>query len=129
MTITLISASFLGLLLVYLSFNVSMNRQRAKVDLGTGDDAGLLAASRAQGNLTEYGPMGLILIGLLENARVSWYLVLGIAVAFVVGRYMHGLTLGKFEGKNPFRFYGTLLTWISLLVASIAGLLKGYGVL
>lgn len=129
MTITLISASFLGLLLVYLSYNVSRNRLRAKVDLGTGDDVGLLTASRAQGNLVEYGPMGLILIGLLEYARVSWYLVLGIAVAFVVGRYMHGLTLGKFEGRNPFRFYGTLLTWLSILVASVAGLLKGYGVL
>lgn len=129
MTITLISASFLGLLLVYLSYNVSKNRLRTKVDIGTGDDAGLMTASRAQGNLIEYAPMGLILIGLLEYSRVSWYLVMGIAVALVVGRYMHGLTFGQFEGKNPFRFYGTILTWLSLLVASIAGLLKGYGVL
>lgn len=129
MTITLISASFLGLLLVYLSYNVSKNRLRTKVDMGTGDDDGLMAASRAQGNLIEYAPMGLILIGLLEYSRVSWYLVMAVAVALVVGRYMHGLTFGKFEGKNPFRFYGTLLTWLSLLVASIAGLLKGYGVL
>ena len=129
MTITLISASFLGLLLVYLSINVSKNRQRAKVNLGIGDDEGLLVASRAQGNFVEYAPFGLILIGLLEYSRVSWYLVMGVAVALVVGHYMHGLSLGKFEGRNPFRFYGTILTWLSLLVASIAGLLKGYGVL
>ncbi len=129
MTITLISASFLGLLLVYLSYNVSKNRLRAEVSLGTGDDEGLLTASRAQGNLVEYAPIGLILIGLLEYSRVSWYLVMGVAVALVVGRYMHGLTLGKFEGRNPFRFYGTLLTWLSILVSSIAGLLKGYGIL
>lgn len=129
MTITIISASFLGLLLVYLSYNVSKNRMRAKVDMGTGDDEQLLTAVRAQANLTEYGPMGLILIGLLEYSRTSWYLVMGVAVAFVVGRYMHGLTLGKFEGRNPFRFYGTLLTWLSILIASIAGLLKGYGVI
>ncbi len=129
MTITLISASFLGLLLVYLSYNVSMNRQRAKVDLGAGDDEGLLVAIRAQGNFVEYAPLGLILVGLLEYSRVSWYLVMGVAVALVVGRYMHGLSLGKFEGRNPFRFYGTLLTWLSILIASIAGLLKGYGIL
>lgn len=129
MTITLISASFLGLLLVYLSYMVAKNRQRSGVSIGTGDDEGLLYACRAQANLIEYAPMGLILIGLLENARVSWYLVMGVAVALVVGRYMHGLTLGKFEGRNPFRFYGTILTWLSLLVASVAGLLKGYGVL
>jgi uncharacterized membrane protein YecN with MAPEG domain len=129
MTITLISASFLGLLLIYLSYNVSKNRLRAKVDLGVGDDIGLLTANRAQGNLVEYAPIGLILIGLLEYSRVSWYLVMGVAVALVVGRYMHGLTLGKFEGSNPFRLVGTVLTWLSILVASIAGLLKGYGLL
>lgn len=129
MTITLISASFLGLLLVYLSYNVARNRMRAQVDLGDGGDEGLRHAVRAQGNLIEYAPLALILIGLLEYSRVSSYLVMGLAVAFVVGRYMHGLTFGKFEGRNPFRFYGTILTWLSILVASIAGLLKGYGVL
>lgn len=129
MTITLISASFLGLLLIYLSYGVSKNRLRTKVSIGTGDDEQLLTASRAQANFVEYAPMGLILIGLLEYSRVSWYLVMGCAVALVVGRYMHGLTFGKFEGRNPFRFYGTLLTWLSILIAAIAGLLKGYGLL
>lgn len=129
MTITLISASFLGLLLVYLSYNVARNRMRAQVDLGDGGDEGLQHAIRAQGNLIEYAPLALILIGLLEYSRVSSYLVMGLAVAFVLGRYMHGLTFGKFEGRNPFRFYGTILTWLSILVASIAGLLKGYGLL
>lgn len=129
MTITLISASFLGILLIYLSYNVARNRMRAQVDLGDGGDEQLQHAIRAQGNLIEYAPIALILIGLLEYSRASSYLVMGLAVAFVVGRYMHGLTFGKFEGRNPFRFYGTILTWLSILVASIAGLLKGYGVL
>lgn len=129
MTITLISASFLGLLLIYLSINVVRNRFRAKVSLGAGDDEGLLAATRAHGNLTEYAPIGLILIGLLEYSRVSWYLVMGVAVVFVVARYMHGLTFGKIEGRNPFRVYGTLLTWIAIAVASVAGLLSGYGLI
>lgn len=129
MTITLISASFLGILLIYLSYNVARNRMRAQVDLGDGGDEQLQHAIRAQGNLIEYAPIALILIGLLEYSRASSYLVMGLAVAFVLGRYMHGLTFGKFEGRNPFRFYGTILTWLSILVASIAGLLKGYGVL
>lgn len=129
MTITLISASFLGLLLIYLSYNVSKHRMRAKVDLGPGDDPELLAAIRAHGNLTEYAPIGLIIIGLLEYSRANWLLVMGCAVALVVGRFMHGLTLGKFEGRNPYRFAGTVLTWLSILVASIAGLLKGYNLI
>ncbi len=127
MTITLISTSFLGLLLVYLSYGVSKERLRSKTDLGDGGDPGLLRAMRAQGNLVEYAPMGLILIGLLETAQIQKELVMGLAVAFVIGRYMHGLMLGKVEGKNQYRFWGTILTWLVLLVGSILGLLKGYG--
>lgn len=127
MTITLISTSFLGLLLVYLSYGVSKERLRSKTDLGDGGDPGLLRAMRAQGNLVEYAPMGLILIGLLETVQVQKELVMGLAVAFVLGRYMHGLMLGKMEGKNHYRFWGTILTWLVLLVGSVLGLLKGYG--
>ena len=129
MTITLIAASFLGLLLIYLSYNVSKERLRSKTDLGAGDDEALLCAIRAQGNLTEYAPLGLILLGLLETAGANQYLLLALAILFVAGRYMHGLTLGKFEGKNPFRFWGTILTWITILIASVTGLLTGYHVI
>ena len=129
MTITLIAASFLGLLLVYLSFNVSKQRLKTKTDLGDGGHSELLTAIRAQGNLVEYAPIGLILIGLLEYNQATPYLVFGLAIAFVVGRYMHGLSFGKFEGRNPFRFYGTILTWLVILVSSIAGLLKGYQII
>ena len=126
MTITLIAASFLGLLLIYLSYNVSKERLRSKTDLGDGGDANLLCAIRAQGNLTEYAPIGLILLGLLETAEANQTLLLVLAVLFVTGRYMHGLTLGKFEGVNHYRSVGIVLTWGVILVASVTGLLTGY---
>jgi len=129
MTITLISASFLGLLLIHLSYNVSKQRMKTKTDMGDGGHPELLTAIRAHGNLVEYAPIGLLLIGLLEYSQASSYLVLGLGVALVVGRYMHGLSFGKFEGRNPFRFYGTILTWLVILIGSIAGLLKGYNVI
>ncbi len=122
MPITLVSASLLGLLLVYLSVGVTNARGRTRTSTGSGDDEGLHNAVRAHGNLTEYAPLGLILIGLLEIAEANFYLVLGIAIAFVAGRYMHGLTFGKFEGRNPFRYWGIVLTFVAILIASIAGL-------
>jgi len=127
MTITLIASSFLGLLLIYLSYNVSKERLRTKTDLGDGGHPELIRAIRAQGNLVEYAPIGLILLGLLETVHTQKEVVLTLAVAFVVGRYMHGLTFGKMTGKNPFRFWGTVLTWVVILVSSGLGLLKGYG--
>jgi len=126
MPITLISASLLGLLLIYLSYGVSKERLSTKTDLGDGGHASLQAAIRAQGNFIEYTPIGLILIGLLENSATYPQIIWGLAGALVAGRYMHGLTLGKFEGKNPFRFWGTILTWLSILAASIIGLFKAY---
>ncbi|TNE62273.1 MAG: hypothetical protein EP335_13320, partial [Alphaproteobacteria bacterium] len=71
MTITLITASFIGLLLIYLSYNVTKHRTRAKVSIGDGGDQDLLHAIRAQANLAEYAPIALILLGLLETADIS----------------------------------------------------------
>lgn len=92
MTITLISASLLGLLLIHLSVRVSKNRQRAKVSIGDGGDEMLANAIRAHGNLTEFAPFFLILLGLLEFREANPVLLLVLAAAFVVGRFMHGLT-------------------------------------
>lgn len=126
MPITLISASLLGLLLVYLSVQVTNARGRTGTGLGAGEDEGLQNAIRAHGNLTEYAPLGLILIGLLEGMHANFYLVLVIAVGFVAGRYMHGLTFGKFTGRNPFRYWGVVLTFVMLLAASLAGLYEAF---
>lgn len=125
MTITLIAASFLGLLLVYLSYSVSKERIRSKTSYGDGGHAELQRVIRAQANLTEYAPIGILLIGLLENSGLWTEMVMGLAAAFVIGRYMHGLTFGKIEGRNPYRFWGTILTWLVILSASVLGLLKG----
>ncbi len=129
MTITLIAASFIGLLLLYLSYMVSKNRLRAKVSVGDGGDEQLQSAIRAQGNLVEYAPTSLILLALLEYQGANHWLLITLAVFLVVGRYMHGLTFGKFEGKNPYRFYGTLFTWIVILIACVSGILYGYHIL
>jgi len=125
MPITIISASLLGLLLVYLSYDVTTHRRRSRTSLGDGNDAGLIAAIRAQGNLTEYAPVGLILIGLLEQSSANILLVSGLAAALVISRYMHGLTLGKANGPNIYRIISTSLTLLMLLIASITGLIDG----
>jgi uncharacterized membrane protein YecN with MAPEG domain len=120
----MISASLLGLLLIYLSFITAKTRGATKTDLGDGGHPEMLRAIRAQGNLTEYAPLGLILIGLLEYRGTNEWLLIALASFFVVGRFMHGLTLGKMSGRNPFRFLGTIFTWLAIVVASVTGLLQ-----
>lgn len=124
MPITLTTASLLGLLLIYLSFDVAKTRGKTKTDLGDGGNPDMLRAIRAQGNLVEYAPMGVILIGLLEYHNTNQWLLIALASFFMLGRFMHGLMLGKVDGRNPYRFYGTIFTWTVMIIASATGLLK-----
>ena len=130
MTITLISASLLGLLLFALTMNIVKYRMATKTSMGDADNPDLLRAVRAHGNLIEYAPLMLILIGLLEYNRFSMPFVLGLSIAFVLGRILHGLGLGYPglfpDDTNKFRQFGALITMICLLVASVAGLLAAY---
>lgn len=128
MTITLITAGFLGLLLIILSFNVVRWRGREKINLGTGAAGSRLErAARAQANFVEYVPVMLVLLAALEFMQASPVLLLLLAVVFTVARCMHGYGLGFTDGSVIFwRFVGTLLTFICLLTASVAALVIGY---
>ena len=98
--------------------------------MGDENNPSLRRAVRAHGNLIEYAPIMLIIIGLLEYNRVSMPLVIGLAVAFVLARIMHGFGLGYPslfpDDSNIFRQAGAGLTMLCLLVASIIGLLVAY---
>ncbi|WP_374764744.1 MAPEG family protein [Yunchengibacter salinarum] len=127
MTITLVTTSFMALLLLALSYRVSKVRLATRTSIGDGGHADLQRANRVQGNFTEYVPLALILIGLLEYSRVSVYLVVGLAALLVVGRVLHAIGLSMNTDSNPFRFLGTLFTWLVLLIGALVGLLAGYG--
>ena len=128
MTITLITSSIIGILLALLSFNVGRWRIKTKTNLGAGQSQELECAIRAQGNLIEYAPVALILIGLLEFSNASHFLVLGLGVTFVIARVAHGYGLGFTPGgRSTFRLIGTVLTMLTLLIASISGLVVAYG--
>ena len=130
MSITLISAGLMGLLLFVLSANVIRWRVRTRTSLGDGGDVNLMAAIRAQANLTEYAPLLLILIGLLDYSGVQPFALLSIAVLAVVGRYLHGWGIAQGgDNPNPARRIGMLMTFTALVAGSVAALLKGYGVL
>lgn len=129
MPITLIAASLIGILIIYLSIGVVKERQRTKTSIGDGGDDKLHHAIRAHANLLEYAPMALILFGLLETNGANQWLMIGLASFFVVGRYMHGLTFGKLATINPYRIMGTLFTWLTILIASITGLLMAFHII
>jgi uncharacterized membrane protein YecN with MAPEG domain len=120
--ITAFFAGLLGLLYLVLCWQVVDHRRRASVGLGTGGDAALERAVRVHGNFAEYAPLFLVLLLAAElNGAVPWLLhVLG--GGFLAARVAHAFGLSKSSGTSRGRFFGTLFTWIALLLVALLNL-------
>ena len=115
LTITGLYASILGLIILWLCYNVVKFRRGKRVDIGDGGDEMGIRHIRAQQNAVEYIPIALILFAVCEiNGANSW-LLHGVGIALVIARLLHpgGLVNGK--GATFGRFYGTLITWLVIL--------------
>lgn len=128
MTITVVTSGIVGLLTLVLMVNVSRYRRAGKISLGTGDSGSKLErAVRAHGNLMEFAPLFLILLGSLEYMKASPLVLTALAALFITARLLHGYGLGFTDGSLSFgRFWGTLLTMLSLLIASVYALMVGF---
>ena len=130
-TITLFYAGLSALILLGLSAQVVALRRKHQVGIGTGSINTLERAVRAQANFTEYVPLALVLIALLELAGLTGWAIHALGAALVIARVLHALGLNRSAGTSMGRFVGTLLTWVILLVAGVAavavGLLQALG--
>jgi len=115
-----------ALILLWLSARVSARRLKGGINNGDGGDARLQAAIRAQGNLTEYAPVVLILLLLLEMAGRNQGLLWAAGAVFVLGRLFHPLGMDR-PAPNPLRAGGILTTWAVLLVLAGWTLAVAYG--
>ena len=64
--ITALYAGVLALILTWLSSGAGLMRGKTKIPYGDGGDAQLLEKMRRHGNATEYVPIAVILLGILE---------------------------------------------------------------
>lgn len=116
--ITSTLAAICALLLLVTSIDTVRQRLRLKVAFGDVGEPALIAASRSHGNLAEYAPIVLIMVGLLENSSAKPQILIGLGAAFVVGRIAHiiGLHQKSEPGQAPFaRQLGVMLTWLALV--------------
>lgn len=121
MQITILYAGLLGLLLLILSIRIiNVRRSPEGTSLGDGGNVDMQRRIRAQGNLVEYAPLCLVMIGLLEGAGQPGWFIHALGIALTLGRYMHGYALSKPTGSVLGRRGGMLLTLIVLLVGSLA---------
>ncbi|MDH5434235.1 MAG: MAPEG family protein [Gammaproteobacteria bacterium] len=119
-------AGVLGILYIVLSYQVVSLRRREKVGLGDGGNNDVLQAMRVHANFSEYVPISLILLMLIaQNGGAEWMLHT-FGGLLVVARTLHAFGFSKKKGPSFGRYWGTLLTWLNLLVLSIINLLLVY---
>lgn len=121
-------AGFLGLIMLGLSIRVVRARQKTGVLIGHGDEKDLQHAMRVQANFIEYVPLTLLLILFVEIADFPILVVHGLGSALVIARVMHAWGFGKNPGSSPGRYWGTVLTWVIILTASVLAIWAGFGV-
>jgi uncharacterized membrane protein YecN with MAPEG domain len=120
--ITAFYASLLTLWLVLLSFRVIALRGSPVfgfLTMDTSDDNMLQRAIRAHGNLTEYAPMMVIVLYLLEVSGADTTTLHSLGLSFLLGRLMHGVCFGFMKSSMPLRIGGTALTLAPLLIAAV----------
>ncbi|EPF7751219.1 MAPEG family protein [Vibrio parahaemolyticus] len=118
--ITALYASILALLLVWLAFQVIKQRRLNKVAYADGGVETLQIARSAQSNASEYIPITLILMALLEfnGTAPIWIHLTGII--FVIGRIIHarGILQESFKGRVK-GMQLTFLVIVSLVVLNM----------
>ncbi len=111
-----------ALLLLFLSARVVGLRRKHQVGIGSGDQEELERAIRVQGNCVEYMPLALILLGLAESQAANFWLLNAAGALLIIGRLLHAVGLGQSKGQTSGRFYGTLITWLTLLLLALVNL-------
>jgi len=106
---------------LYLAIRVSTARIKNNKLSGTDGCDPVFNASRAHVLNVEYTPLGLIGIVVLHLLSSSIYIIHLVGIALTLGRVLHaiGLSMNAKASTKP-RQIGTVLTWISQLVAAIA---------
>ncbi|MEM7283204.1 MAG: MAPEG family protein [Pseudomonadota bacterium] len=117
--ITSLFAGILGLMSMWLSAGAGGMRGKTGISIGDGGNTEMLLAMRKHQNFTEYVPLALILIGLLEMAGTNEIALYVMGSLLVLARLAHGLGL-KADTMSGFgRFFGAACTALITVVASV----------
>ena len=123
-TITATYAAILAIFYVAMSAYVIAMRAKTGVLVGHGDNTDLLVAMRRHGNLSEYMPFAILMMGLGELLGLGsiWLHVAGLAL--IAGRLIHPFGVKAENSSLAPRVTGALLTFAAILIPAL-GILSG----
>jgi uncharacterized membrane protein YecN with MAPEG domain len=122
---TALWAALLAPVFLWLSARVIRERRRTQLALGTGGDAVLERAMRAQGNFAEYVPFALLLMALAEAGGAPGWILHPVGAALFAGRIAHGWGIVRTPEDFRFRIFGMAATFGAIGVGALACLVAG----
>lgn len=127
MPATALWAALLAPLFLLLSMRVVPLRHAARASIGSGGDARLERAIRAQGNFAEYVPFILVLLALAESGGAPGWAVHLAGALLLAGRCVHAWGISRVEEDIRFRGAGMVATFVTLVLAATLALVAGLG--
>ncbi len=112
--------SILAILIIFLAYRVTRFRIGEKVALG--DEKGsreMKCTIRAHANAVENVPLAMLLLIALELNSLNPLLLHIFGTVLVISRVAHAWGLTRIYGPSPGRFYGTLFTWLSIVLMAV----------
>lgn len=113
--VTLTIGAACAVINIWLAVRIVRGRLSAKILTGDGGDMAMIAGMRAHANFTEYAPIVLILMGLIEVARGPLVALWVIGAVFVAARLAHPIGMAQ-QKENKLRGAGAVVTWVVTLV-------------
>jgi uncharacterized membrane protein YecN with MAPEG domain len=125
-TVFALYAGINGLILLFLGIMVTRQRVKSQtMILDAGKDE-MIKATRAHANAVEYIPIVLLLLVALAWLRAPMWLMHIVGATLTAGRIFHAVGLYSSLGLTAWRFIGINLTWIALLIGSVATLVYAF---
>jgi uncharacterized membrane protein YecN with MAPEG domain len=110
LNITPYYAAVLALLFIILSVRTIKSRREHKVAIGDGGEKSILRTSRVHANFSEYVPLTLLLIAMLEIQSYSDWIIHGLCIALLSARIAHAYGVSQTNENFKFRIFGTATT-------------------
>jgi len=94
-------------------------RRSAGVGTGDGNDEGLIRKMRAMANFAEYTPFVIALFLLAELQGAHFYFIAGLAAVYFLARVAHGYAMAFTDHFPKGRYWGTIATWLTIILLSL----------
>ena len=121
-SVTIFYAGIFGLLLLVLSLNIFREWVHVATGVRSESEERWKRSERVQRSFVEFVPMCLMLIFLIEVHGAPKEILHGMGLGLLFARVLHAYGMGNGKLANVFRVVGTQVTFLVLMVSSLAAI-------